>query len=550
MKIVNVQQNSPEWHAHRGQYLNASDAPAMLGESKYKTRDQLLHEKATGITKEVDLGTQKLFDDGHKYEALARPIAEKIIGVELYPVTATAGKYSASFDGIDMTETVIFEHKSLNNELRKCFTDTGMIELPLMYRIQMEQQLMISGAEKCLFMASKWSDDETLIEENHFWYRPDLELRQRIVDGWALFEKDLATFTAPEVKEKVVAEVVEALPAPSIVAQGKLVASNLEAITPQFDTYLAETPRSGFKTDLDFANAEANSKNSRKMAKTLDDTCEAVIAQQSDINQAITVMRKYAKEFNALGLALEKAVTAEKELIKTNAILAAKNKYAAHVTTLQAEIVGMTLHRKLVCPDFAGAIKGVRTNESMHSRINDALNAGILDADALARDVRTKLAYLNEATKGYEGLFSDMPSFIFADLEYIKLMVDSRINAQKAIDTEREAQIKSKAEADAKEKVEAEQRAKEVAEAKAKFEAEQQNVNAQVADNQEAKEIKENIELKQSMPEQLNEPFNAIFMPAPSADELVTVIANHYKVDKQIAHKWLISTDFLILMAA
>ena len=110
MQVVNLVQGSPEWHAHRRNHFNASDAPAMLGVSKYTTRDQLLHQYATGLTKEVDANTQNLFDKGHKFEALARPLAENIIGEELSPMVAHEGKLSASFDGITFVGDVIFEH--------------------------------------------------------------------------------------------------------------------------------------------------------------------------------------------------------------------------------------------------------------------------------------------------------------------------------------------------------------------------------------------------------------------------------------------------------
>ena len=56
MKIVNLVQGSPEWHAHRATHFNASDAPAMLGVSPYKTRAQLVREYATGVTADVDNG--------------------------------------------------------------------------------------------------------------------------------------------------------------------------------------------------------------------------------------------------------------------------------------------------------------------------------------------------------------------------------------------------------------------------------------------------------------------------------------------------------------
>lgn len=87
MKTLNLQQGSPEWLAARAKMFTASEAPAMMGASPYMTRNELLHQKHTGIQKEVDAATQRVFDNGHRVEALARPIAEQIIGEELYPVT-------------------------------------------------------------------------------------------------------------------------------------------------------------------------------------------------------------------------------------------------------------------------------------------------------------------------------------------------------------------------------------------------------------------------------------------------------------------------------
>ena len=147
MQIVNVKQGTPEWHAHRATALNASDAPAMLGLSKYKTRAQLIKERATGIMPDVDNATQRRFNDGHRFEALARPLAEGIIEDELSPVTGLAGKYSASFDGITFAGDVIMEHKTLNDDIRKDIGANGNAGgLDEMYRVQMEQQLMVSGA--------------------------------------------------------------------------------------------------------------------------------------------------------------------------------------------------------------------------------------------------------------------------------------------------------------------------------------------------------------------------------------------------------------------
>ena len=48
MEILNLIQGTDEWVAHRKKSLNASDAPAMMGCSSYKTRDQLIAERDAG----------------------------------------------------------------------------------------------------------------------------------------------------------------------------------------------------------------------------------------------------------------------------------------------------------------------------------------------------------------------------------------------------------------------------------------------------------------------------------------------------------------------
>ena len=66
----NLVQGSSAWHAHRATHDNASDAPAMMGCSSYKTRDQLIAELATGITPEVVFADADLGGgDGFKFKA-------------------------------------------------------------------------------------------------------------------------------------------------------------------------------------------------------------------------------------------------------------------------------------------------------------------------------------------------------------------------------------------------------------------------------------------------------------------------------------------------
>ena len=181
MRIINVTQGSDEWISIRKKHNTASEASAMMGKSKYQSRSALLEQKAIGMVEEITPAQQAIFDRGHAAEAAARPIAEEIIGEELFPATALDddGVLLASFDGVTMLEDVIWEHKLINDNLRVATVDT----LEEHYKIQMDQQLLVSGAEKCLFMAS----DGTKEDCNHFWYTTTPERLAAIKAGWEQF---------------------------------------------------------------------------------------------------------------------------------------------------------------------------------------------------------------------------------------------------------------------------------------------------------------------------------------------------------------------------
>lgn len=279
MKTINLIQGTPEWHAHRATHLNASDAPAMLGCSPYKTRAQLVREVATGIGEEHDDATLQRFADGHRYEALARPIAEQIIGEDLYPCVGTEGKYSASFDGLTLLEETAFEHKSLNNDLRACMRDEGNgWGLPKHYQVQMEQQLLVSGAARVLFMASKWNGDE-LVEERHCWYASDAALRAELVAGWEQFEADVAAYEHVEKTAPVISgRAPDTLPSLHIAVTGMVTASNLADFKASAMAVLSGINRE-LQTDDDFANAEQTVKWCKGVEDRLEATKQQIIGQ-------------------------------------------------------------------------------------------------------------------------------------------------------------------------------------------------------------------------------------------------------------------------------
>lgn len=420
-EIHTLEQGSAAWHQFRKTKFGASEASAMLGMSPYKTRDELLREKKTGLAKEVSPELQKVFDKGHAVEALARPIVEKMIGKELFPVTMSLGKLSCSCDGLDMLEETAWENKQFN---REHFEQVKAGNLPEIHWPQCQQVLHVTGAKELFFTVSDGTEENTA----GVWVYPEQALADKIIAGWNQFQSDLETHVPQEFKERVKADAVESMPVPSIVVEGKLVSCNLDLHIPTFDKFLAET-KTDLKTDEDFAQGEANAKTAREAAKALKQQAKAVIDQIAPVSQVVTIMEAYSSKFDALGLKLEKGVKEQKDLIRNNAVLKAKQDWAEFLRGIEAEL--KTVRMNIETPDFATAVKGVRTIAGLHSKINDALAAGKAEANTQAQDLRAKLSWCKENAEGYGFLFADLQQIIFKPMDDFQLLIKTRVNEHK-----------------------------------------------------------------------------------------------------------------------
>ena len=432
MKTLNLIQGSPEWHAHRTSHKNASDAPAVLGESTYVTRSQLLQRYFSGASEEVNSYTQKLFDDGHRFEALARPLAEAIIGEELYPITGSLGELSASFDGITMAEDIIFEHKTLNNTLKSVMVKgcTGA-DLPAQYRIQMEQQLYVSGAEKVLFMASTFNSEDVLVEERHCWYKSDPVLREKILKAWEQFDKDLANFKLSEPTKDVKADAIMLLPTLAIQITGEVVKSNLPAFKSAAIQYIKEI-KTDLKTDEDFANAEATVKFLIKGEKELDLAKNNVISQTTSIEEAYKTIDWVKEQMRDKRLLLEKLLIKEKNLIRENMVFKAKEILSNHLNALEVEIKPYRL--PVLRADFVTVMKNKRTLISLQDAVDSELARCKIDYDTLAKEYRDKLNWFNEFAIDFSFIFHDMQTLLLKPFEDFQVFVKSRIENYKSIE--------------------------------------------------------------------------------------------------------------------
>lgn len=403
-------QGSAAWHEYRAKHFNASDAPAMMGFSPYKTRTQLLQEYATGFKAEPGADRQALFANGHRYEALARPLGEEIVGEDLYPVVGSNGKLSASFDGLTMAEDVAFEHKSLNAELRDCMVDGCEGDsLPLNFQVQMEQQCMVAGCSKVLFMASQWTADNKLVESRHCWYTSNPDLAAKIRSGWAQFEKDLDGYVPPAAAAPApVAASIQALPALMVNVEGKVTASNLEAFKASAESFLANIS-TDLTTDQHFADAEKTVKFCKEGEERLELVKAQALAQTATIDELFRAIDHIKEQLRAKRLALDKLVTTRKADIRSDIVAKAQAALDAHVAGLNARLGAQWVPRRV--GPFADAIKGLKSLDSIQNAADTALaNAKIAASAAADQFERNRKALVVDGTDWF---------FLFADFAQV-----------------------------------------------------------------------------------------------------------------------------------
>lgn len=149
-------------------------------------------------------------------------------------------------------------------------------------------------------------------------------------------------------------------------------------------------------------------------------------------------------------LDLDKLVTRRKTEVKEEAVAGARRALDAHVATLNAEIAPMRIVQPVV--DFAGAIKGLKTFASMQDKLDTALAAAKIAADASARAIRANVAVFHAKAAGYETLFADLGQLVHKPADDFATLVQARIDTHRAAEERR-----------ARERAEAEERARQQA---------------------------------------------------------------------------------------
>lgn len=441
MKTHNEIQGSESWLALRRDYFTASEAAAMMGVSPYMTRSDLLKMKATGIAPEVDGHTQARFDDGHATEAAFRPVVEQLIGEDLYPVTGSIEidglQLLASFDGLNMSCTVGYEHKRINAELRKLMaTDDWMV--PDQYVWQLEQQLLVSGASGIWFCASDGTEDDHL----KVYYESTPELRVQLIAAWQQFKQDLDAYVPQEYVPAAVGRAITALPAVSVQVSGVIsIIDNFEVFKDRLvdfiDNQLIREP----ETDQDFADLELQIKALKGAEEALNAAEANMLSQVEAVDTAKRMKDMLHKLTRDNRLMAEKLLEVKKLSVKADIVRKARDEYDAHIRTLNERIGKPFLSTALgTVPnvDFAAAIKGKRTIDSLREAASVALANGKIASSAIADKVEINLKSLRELAKDHAFLFADTQQLVTTKAnDDLVLLINSRIATHKAAEEKR-----------------------------------------------------------------------------------------------------------------
>src|SRR6267142_2598086 len=114
MKILELEQNTPEWESFRRTHIGASDSPTICGVNPYKSPYRLWKEKAIG---EASIENEAM-RQGSLLEPEARQKAEKHFDMKLPPVVIQHSSFDfmmASLDGFNPSTGSLLEIKTVGD---------------------------------------------------------------------------------------------------------------------------------------------------------------------------------------------------------------------------------------------------------------------------------------------------------------------------------------------------------------------------------------------------------------------------------------------------
>jgi len=181
------------WLEHRNTGIGASEIAILLGESDWGSNLELYYRKTGQLTEPLKEQTEEM-ELGKEFEEIARRVVAKRAGVTLHPICPQLCRSLvhpwalATCDAVTSTRDPV-EVKNLNWGFD---AEEWSEQIPEKYLLQCQQQMMVLGAERCLFGALL--SGSRLIWE---WVPRDEQRIRRILHAGAEFWNHVEARTPP-----------------------------------------------------------------------------------------------------------------------------------------------------------------------------------------------------------------------------------------------------------------------------------------------------------------------------------------------------------------
>ena len=194
-------QGTPEWLEYRRNRGGASEVAALFAASPFMPRNaRELYEVKTG---EREVYVNNAMRHGNANEPAARAHLEAMLEEPLEPQVVEHKdnpRIIASLDGQTIDGATIVEikcpPKGRESKAWKQVEDNGKPDHH--YYLQIQQQLLCSGAEYCLFAVYDANTDDMITTQVH----TDADWQSRIVEAWEAFFDQLDSGKPPEVERR------------------------------------------------------------------------------------------------------------------------------------------------------------------------------------------------------------------------------------------------------------------------------------------------------------------------------------------------------------
>ena len=327
----------------------------------------------------------------------------------------------------------------------------------------------------------------------------------------------------------IVAESMQELPAVTVQVSGQLeIRENFNVFEAALRDFLENRLIREPETDQDFADLDLQIKALKKAEEALTSAETMMLAQIQSVDEAKRQKDMLYKLTRDSRLMAEKLLESEKTRRRAEKVEAARRAFDAHVADLQREISSLRLD--VPAPDFASAIKGLKTLDSIQEKLDTALANGKIVADQLAADLRTKLGWINANAAEYRALLADLQQLANKPFDDFKLAVMARIDAHKKAESARMEAERAR--------IRQEEEAKARMEAEAKLRAEQQAApptTPPVVPSPQVTAAQPTATARLSqVPARKNR---------PSDDEIIDVMAEYFRVHESVVVAWLAEID-------